>query len=420
LYELREKFDQEYFNTYDGASNSSTEILSLSYFYNSILRAVSGSVDSFWTTYNRFTALNTNDTLYWDKADPYYDMKYYTDYIIGESWMGNVDWPQNNIKIYRSNKTNNRYRFCIIDQELAMNPYAWTDCTFDHIAYMLGQSTSNPYINILLQSLQNERFHNYFINRFADLMNTSFDTMRLKSINSYLYNQTVTEMANEYTRWGGPKVPAQLAQFASDSHTFERELVCRTAQVRNHIKNNFNLPKQVDITLAVYPAGAGKIHISSITPTTYPWTGVYFDGVPVKIEALANAGYYFSHWGNNAQLADTLNRTFLDTLNSALTFKAYFLALPNFLPTVSEVDANFSVYPSPAEDQITILSQNLAVVPDAQYEIENSSGQLMQKGDLAKFAQTTSISIANFPKGIYFISIRNKYSYSKHLKFVKM
>lgn len=84
--------------------------------------------------------------------------------------------------------------------------------------------------------------------------------------------------------------------------SLDSELVCRTTEVRNHIESNFNLVKQVDITLDVFPAGAGKIQISTVSPATYPWKGVYFDGVPVKITAIANPGYSFLHWGKTCSL----------------------------------------------------------------------------------------------------------------------
>lgn len=51
---------------------------------------------------------------------------------------------------------------------------------------------------------------------------------------------------------------------------------------------------QVDVTLDVYPVGAGKIKISTIVPDSLPWTGVYFNGNPVKLTALPNPGYEFS------------------------------------------------------------------------------------------------------------------------------
>ncbi len=76
--------------------------------------------EGFIEDYAAFTLLNPADTGYWKQADNYFDLTWYTDYIIGESWMANTDWPYNNIKIYRSDMTNYRWRFCLIDLELAI------------------------------------------------------------------------------------------------------------------------------------------------------------------------------------------------------------------------------------------------------------------------------------------------------------
>ncbi len=423
LYELREKFDADFYKFQDTASSNTIDILSQSAFYQGVLRSVTGNpVDTFLAAYNAFKVLNANSPLYWDSADHYFDMQYYNDYIIGESWVGNTDWPNNNIKIYRSDKTNNRYRFCIIDQELALNPNGWTTCTFDHIAYMLGQSTGNPYINVWLKSMQNQRFHNYFINRFADVMNTSYDTARLRSINRFMFNQTVTEMPNEYTRWGNAgNIPAQMNQFYTNYLSLDSELVCRTEQVRNHIQNNFNLPQQVDLTLDVYPAGAGKIHISTITPGPYPWHGVYFDGLPVKIEATPNSGYTFLYWGANGQIANILNPVFDDTLQSNLLFKAYFQQIPNYIPSIEDYKSNFVLYPSPASDQVTLLCENQAILHDGTYEIVNTTGVKMLEGSLNQYQQETKVSVSNLVPGVYIFIIHNKKDNMKwNIKFTKI
>ncbi len=44
LYELREKFDAEYFETLEGADADETDLISVSAWYNYVLRAVEGSV----------------------------------------------------------------------------------------------------------------------------------------------------------------------------------------------------------------------------------------------------------------------------------------------------------------------------------------------------------------------------------------
>lgn len=356
LYELREKYNTEMFKTLENADPDSTEILSLSAFYNYTLRALEGDVQNFKDDYTAFTQLNVNDSSYWDSADSLFDMKYYADYIIGETWMGNTDWPQNNIKIYRSNASDHRWRFCMIDPELALNPGGWTDCEFDAIDYIQNGDANLPYINVWLRNIQNERFYNYFINRYADQMNSLYLPSRLLAIDSVMFNLTVSEMAKEYARWGDPNnVPAQMDDFYENHLTFQDELLCRSAQVRDDIEINFNLPKQVDVNLDVYPPNGGEINISTITPEVYPWNGIYFDGVPVRMEAIAKPNYQFSHWEANALIADTLNPVFLDTLIfSNEEFTAHFLYVPPADTSATITDA-FLLYPNPTSDKITMV-----------------------------------------------------------------
>lgn len=358
LYELREKYNTEMFKTLEDADPDSTEIISLSAFYNYTLRALEGDVQHFRDDYEAFTQLDVNDSSYWDNADPYFDMAYYADYIIGETWMGNTDWPTNNIKIYRSNVTDNRWRFCMIDPELALNPNGWTDCQFDAIDYIQTQDPNTPYINIWLRSIQNERFYNYFINRYADQMNSLYLPSRLLAIDSTMFNLTVSEMAKEYARWGDPNnVPAQMDAFYENHLTFQDELLCRSEQVREHIEDNFNLPKQVDVNLDVYPMNGGEINISTLTPQVYPWSGIYFDGVPIQLEAVAKPNYQFSHWEPNALIADTLNPIFLDTLiTNSVDFTAHFIYVPPVdTTTFTPVTDAFLVYPNPTSGELTIL-----------------------------------------------------------------
>jgi len=419
LYELREKYNTEMFNTLENADPDSTEILSLSAFYNYTLRALEGDVQNFYDDYDAFTALNVNDTNFWDNADPYFDMTYYTDYIIGETWMGNTDWPQNNIKIYRSNATDQRWRFCMIDPELALAPNGWTDCTFDAIDYIQGADPNLPYINIWLRSIQNGRYKNYFINRYADQMNTNYLPTRLLGIENGIFEQTISEMANEYFRWGDPwNVPAQVTNFYNNHLTFQDELVCRSPQVRDHIQSNFGLPRQVDLTLDVYPAGAGKIHISTITPDTYPWNGIYFDGVPVKIEAIANPGYVFMNWSSNGLIADTLNAVYNDTLEANITnFTANFLST---LSVENETANLFQLYPIPTDQLLNIVYKSTEVLNNTAFEVMDINGRVIMSGSLSEISNHTILDVQSLESGIYFIHFKANNSPGKSLKFVKL
>lgn len=326
LYELREKFDAEYFETLENADADSLDLLSLSYWKGSALRALEGSIDSFYADYEAFKGLDPADSNFWNDADRYFDMVYYNDYVIAETWAGNVDWPWNNIKIYRSNTTDFRWRFCLIDLEGSMNPFGFSSAFDNHIAYVLNQDPNNPYINIFLRGVQNPRFRNYFINRYADLMNTSYLFSRLSKVENAMFAQTVVEMPKEYMRWGDPNnINGQMNFFVDNHNVFLSELSNRTVQVRNHIQQGFGLNAQVEVTLDVSPPEAGKIKISTIIPPTLPWTGVYFDGNPVEITAIPNPGYSFAYWDTNAVLTtiDT-NLSIVLNITASTLFKAVF------------------------------------------------------------------------------------------------
>jgi hypothetical protein len=420
LYELREKFDAQYFETLEGADPLQTDILTLSAWYNLVLRAVEGSVDPFYEDLAAFALLDPADTSFWDSADQHFDLTWYTDYIIGESWMGNTDWPWNNIKIYRSDKSGFRWRFCLIDQELAMLPNGWTDCYFDHIQYMMTFDPANPYISIWQKSMLNERFRNYFVNRFADVMNTAYKLDRISPVEFNMYYQTVPEMAKEYGRWGDPNmIPAQLMAFHNNHYVFQFQISQRTEQVRNHILSNFGLPNLVDVTLNVFPPGSGTVTISTVTPDEYPWQGIYFNGVPVKIEAVPADGYLFTHWGNNGLIPDTLTAVFNDTLKAlTLNFDAYFRewAVP---VTERDETGTFSVYPNPANTLLYVRNDGDPAA-NLHYKVMDLKERVLMGGPLPAGKRETAIDISSIPPGLYVLQVSGPNSFFKNRKFTKL
>jgi hypothetical protein len=303
LYELREKIDDEYFEEYENADADSLDVLTLSYWYNLVLRASVGSTERFYESYNQFVAIDPAQESFWDNSDQYFDMEQYVDYIIAEAYAGNADWPYNNIKMYCSNKTNNRFRFGIVDLELCLQPNGWTSTSDDPIDFLFTRDPNIPYINIWLRGIQNDRFKNYFINRFADLMNTVYNSDRILNIENEFYLKMAAEMPKEYARWGDAgNVAGQMNEFNERHSIFQSELSSRTMFVRNYINLGFDLDGQVEVTLNTIPEGAGRIKISTVIPETLPWTGVYFNGNPVTITAISNNGFEFAYWNGNAVL----------------------------------------------------------------------------------------------------------------------
>jgi hypothetical protein len=102
----------------------------------------------------------------------------------------------------------------------------------------------------------------------------------------------------------------------------------RLNPARNNVVNSFGLPGSVDLLLNVFPNGAGKVKISTIVPEAFPWTGEYFKGCPVQIEAIPNEGFGFIEWQNNTHINQGAMDAYSQTVNLELIdddeFKAIF------------------------------------------------------------------------------------------------
>ena len=420
LYELREKTNIEMFQLAENANPNTVEILSSTSQYGFTLRAIEGSVQSFYTSYDNFLQLNPTNTDFWDQADQYFDMKYYNDYIIGEIWIDNLDWAfvYNNLKLYRSNATNFRWRYLLTDLDFGLHLDIPEICDHNLLAELFQADPNNPHLNIWLQGIQNDRFKNYFINRFADLMNSLFLPSRLLEIENSMYNQTVVEMAKEYERWGNPNdVPGQLNEFNQTHLNTQSQLLCRTEKMRNQIQSEFSLPQQVDVALDVYPANTGKINISTITPEVYPWSGVYFDGVPIKIEAQAQPGYEFSHWESNGLITDTLNPVFLGTLQTNNTlFRAHFAST---LGVNNLASGSFSIFPNPSSDKIRIKHSDSSKVLEELTFIDLLGRKINQPFSVTENNEV-EVDVSSFASGYYVIYYLSKEGKSFNTPFIKL
>ncbi len=398
LYELREKIDAEYFNTLEGAALDSLDLLTVSSWEGPMLRANEGSTNGFWRDIAAMRAMDPASSDYWDQLDQRFDLTWYTDYIIGQQWMGTTDWPVNNIKLFRAATTGNRWRFCTTDLETALAPNGQTDHTFNALIYSSGQDPEVPYTAIWQRSLANPRFHDHYINRFADVMNSAYLDDRLQGIAEEMYDLTRHDMADQLYRWRGTDTTALLLAYEGFDQSFRDELALRTPVVRDDIQQFFNLPRQVDVTLNVIPEGAGTIPISTLRPDSYPWEGVYFDGVPVGITAEAAPGYVFHHWEQNGLIADTLQAAFLDTLTAdAIHFIAHFEPVGIGIHELDE--DHFTLYPNPTSGNL-MLTTDVAVDQPLQYRIVDLRGVLVMEGSIPA-RQRFALDVSPIAEGSY-------------------
>jgi hypothetical protein len=298
-----------------------------------------------------------------------------------------------------------------------MQPNGWTSCTDNHIRFLLDRNPAIPYINIWLRSINNTKYKHYFINRFADLMNTSYQLDTILSKEQQFFNGMLPEMPLEFERWGNPNdIPGQMQQFVQNHLTFKNELACRTNVVRNNLISEFDLNKKVTLNLDVFPNSTGRIQLNTIKPETYPWSGVYFDGVPVKMTAVADSGYQFSHWEPNAFITDTLNPVIESNIDQNKEFKAYFKVIP---PKPDGPEIHFTLFPNPTSNELIIQHDNKTLANGCSFEIYDLNGRKITFGELNSAGLQTKIDVRSFRSSIYFVRIKQKDTSLDVIRFVK-
>ena len=390
LYEMREKINDEYFEeNYKATVDSTFHLLSLSHFYDSILRPLNGSVDTFTADYNRFMNLYPGSSDYLQKAEQILDLDYYTDYIIAESWIANVDWPHNNIKLVKGDFTNHKWRFILQDVEWGLDPNGWTTSNYDHIIYMITKGDENIYLSFWKQLMRNQIYRINFFNRFADTMNSFYLPLNTSAIAQSIYDDSYPEMRAEYVRWDGGDIQADnnMLEYESNLSIFKSELTNRSSVVRSNIVRDYRLTGTYTIELQVQPENAGVVQINTISPEVYPWTGVYFAGVPIKMEAKGMGDYVFDGWEPNSFITDVNNPVVeADVKVNGYTFIAKFKKIiPEQAITISEINFN-SGEKFPASDWIELFNYGQTAI--------NLTGWYLTDSDRThKWTITGSVSI---------------------------
>lgn len=416
LYEMREKLDREFYEVYDNFNGGDVDVLSLSYWYGGQLRATDGDVQHYWDTWSMVQDVPINSQ-FEETVNQWYDMRYYTDYIISETWMGNTDWPYNNIKIYRSDSTEQKWRFATIDMELSLMPNGWTDCNFNGLQHVLDYGEGDPYTGLWCRAIQDNSYRNYFINRYADVLNTSYRVERLVQMENNYFNRWVVEMPNEYQLWGDPwNVAGMVVDFYGRHIEFQNELICKSEVVRSQIQEIFQLPLQSEVHLNVEPIGAGSISINTITPTLLPWDGIYFQDVPISLSTDGNENYIFSHWLVNGMV---VNQNIPIINNYLLGDEVNITAVYESTVEVNEQvvhNTHLVAYPNPANDLVILSNEGNRI---KSVVLQSVDGKIV--GAQMNVLSQTNVTfyVEGLTKGIYFATVSYLDGSSETIKILK-
>ena len=198
--------------------------------------------------------------------DSTWDLKNVIDYFSAETYFNNGDWIgdwTNNIKMWRPTESGGKFRYLVYDLDFGLGYDA--NFTENRLSKALHPTATCYSSNLFNGFLRNSKFKTDFINRYADLINTTFLPSNMLPIMHQFQDSMAYDMPEHFAKWG-----SNMTAWQSNINVVRNFINLRADTARSQIRDEFGLQGKVLLTLNVSPANAGRIQISTVTPETYP------------------------------------------------------------------------------------------------------------------------------------------------------
>lgn len=254
-----------------------------------------GTSDDYKSLYSFIEQNSMSNQANYDRVATEIDIENFITYFASQIYFRNHDWPGNNIKYWKTTEPGSRWRWLLFDTDFGMG--IWNSSPADN---SLAAATATdgpgwpnpPWSTLILRKLlENAGFRNQFVNKFADLLNSTFSAERVNNSIDIKSAAISGEIGYHLSRWAGGNANGwssgvqQMKYFASE----------RPVNVFNHIRQKFSFSNPLLVVVRT-DSLKGYVQLNSLKLADYPWTGSYFKEVPITLTAVPKAGCRFLKW----------------------------------------------------------------------------------------------------------------------------
>ncbi|MCH8942554.1 MAG: CotH kinase family protein [Bacteroidetes bacterium] len=344
IFNIREKENEHYLASHHGVDPNNVTRLELDG------TAKQGDPSEYKAMYNFIKNNDMSVTSNYEYIKTQMDVNNFITYMVSEIYFNNVDWPGSNIKYWKSNTSDSKWKWILQDTDFGFGLYdrkstgeptdGYKHQTLDFATTTNGSSWPNPpWSTVLLRKLlQNQEFKTNFINTFVDFSNTYFVPQTVVDRINQMKSVIESEMPYHLEKWHTYEVANYklYSETMADWYYNVQKMIDfannRLPHIRNNYVSKFNLSGTSKISLTISQVNTGKVKINSVTVDQPTWSGVYFNDVPITVEAIPVIGYEFVGWSGES--TSSSNKITL-TLNSDVNLTANFQLMQNTNYSVS-------------------------------------------------------------------------------------
>ncbi len=296
IYNMRERQDKYYIESHFGEED--IDFLEYDAHEPNFKHAIEGDWQNFNALKNYVISNDLSIESNYQVVEDWMDIENFVDYQAFEIFVGNQDWLSNNIKFWRPRREDAKWKWVLWDTEYGLalfypdHPIGYPDFNFLHMALTWGGWGNGDYTYLLRNLVDNDGFREYFITRFADLLNTDLKTNgKIPTVIDSLVAMLTPDLQYQFNRWGG-----NSSNWQTKVQEIKDFTNGRPPYIRQHIIDEFQLDTVYTLTVHIKPFGTGSVKVNTITTGDSLWAGVYFTGYATALEAVSLPGYQFVEW----------------------------------------------------------------------------------------------------------------------------
>jgi hypothetical protein len=399
LYNLREKVNEHYLASLHGDDPDEINMLE----FNAAV--IQGSNEGYRAMID-FMAANTltNDANYQQVADQI-DLDNFIQYFVAQIYYDNTDWPGNNIKYWQPN--GGKWRWILFDTDFGAGLWNGNAANANTLQFALeanGPNWPNPPWSTFLfrRMMENTGFRLRFINQLADEMNSRFlPTPVIERINEQAA-AIESEIPLHQQRWEAGN------NWRNGVESIRRFFRNRPASMKTLVKQQFNLPAHHRLTIRNTDTLEGYVEVNSLTINDNNWIGDYFQGVPIRVKAVAKEGYTFQYWElDNTSTNEEINVNLFrpTTLRPVFTENSNNVSNPNgSLATIREIGV--APNPSPGPLRLTFQAMRGTHLTATLIDAQGRKVRQLFDADFPAGTQVQSFGLSNLASGAYWLELR--------------
>ncbi len=327
IHNIRDRYDDHYLEQLYGVPRNQLDMLE----QNGTVEEGSGQHYKDMIAFIR--ANNLSDNAKFEQLQTMMDVYNFGEYNMSNIYINNRDWPHNNIVYWRKQTDgyqpdapfghDGRWRWMMKDTDFGFGWNLGADAwKFDMVSFALSP-TGNGFewsTLILRKLMENNRYRNWFLTRFADLLNTNFHPDRVLHELNTISGVIKPHIQEHLDRWGYNEdrwaTPQTETEWESNLDLMRHFGEVRAQVVRTHLNARFFLGGMYNLTIEEPSTNQGHVQVNTIvlSPEMHwvsqqgnEWTGTYFKFQNLTLKAIPADGYHFVGWsGDIDQAADSI------------------------------------------------------------------------------------------------------------------